>query len=270
MTRDKNNQKVEFDMSNILLVSNPVDGVLLLQLNRPQTLNSLNTLLLKEIADHLAIADQDSKIRVAVITGSEKSFAAGADIEEMASLDMVGIMTDDRISHWQSIGRFSKPLLAAVNGYALGGGCELAMHADIILAGDNACFGQPEINLGIMPGAGGTQRLLRSVGKSLAMKMTLTGESISAEQALSAGLVSDIFPAELTLQYAIEMASLIAKKAPIATRLIKEAVKKAGDVDLDTGLRFERYAFTVLSGTEDRQEGLAAFKEKRVPNFIGK
>ncbi len=257
-------------MQNYLLVHRPEKGVLLLTLNRPEALNALNTDLLGELSAALDAAETDPEIRAVVITGNQRVFAAGADINEMASRDLVGIFEDPRVAHWQRIARFPKPIVAAINGYALGGGCELAMHADILIAGDNASFGQPEINLGIMPGAGGTQRLTRAVGSALAMHMTLTGEQISAHRALQAGLISEICPTELTVERAIQVAQTIASKAPIAVRLIKEAVHKASDTDLTTGLRFERYAFTILTGTADRAEGLKAFQEKRQPNFNGR
>ncbi|MEG1082677.1 MAG: enoyl-CoA hydratase-related protein, partial [Pseudomonas sp.] len=187
-------------------------------------------------------------------TGSRKAFAAGADIKEMAERDLVGILNDPRVAHWQRIAAFSKPLIAAVNGFCLGGGCELAMHADILIAGEDARFGQPEINLGIMPGAGGTQRLLRAVGKSLAMQMVLTGEAIDARFAQRAGLISEVTQPEFTVDRAIAIARVIAQKAPLAVRLAKEALLKAGDTDLASGLRFERHAFTLLAGTADRDE----------------
>lgn len=257
-------------MSQNLLVQGPVKGVRILTLHRPEALNALNTALLGEISLALDEAEADSATGAVVITGDDRAFAAGADINEMASRDLVGILEDPRQAHWARIARFSKPLIAAINGFALGGGCELAMHADILIAGENARFGQPEINLGIMPGAGGTQRLLRAVGQSMAMQMVLTGEQISAKRALEAGLISEICVPELTLERAIAIAQIIAAKAPLAVRLAKEAIHKAADADLATGLRFERHAFTILAGTEDRKEGLAAFQEKRKPLFTGK
>ncbi|NMT64051.1 2,3-dehydroadipyl-CoA hydratase PaaF [Marinobacter orientalis] len=257
-------------MPNNLLVEGPEQGVQIFTLNRPEALNALNTEMLDNLSKALDDAEADPQVRVVIITGSQKAFAAGADINEMAARDLVGILEDPRIAHWERIARFTKPVIAAVNGFALGGGCELAMHADILIAGENARFGQPEINLGIMPGAGGTQRLVRKVGESLAMRMALTGEPINARRALEAGLVSEICQPELTVEKATQLARTIARKAPIAVRLTKESVRKANDMNLAEGLRFERHAFTVLAGTADRQEGLDAFLEKRKPQFKGK
>jgi enoyl-CoA hydratase len=233
-------------------------GVRLITLQRPQALNALNTQLLGELADELSVAQADPETRAVVLTGSRKAFAAGADIKEMAERDLVGILDDPRQASWQAITRFNKPLIAAVNGFALGGGCELAMHADIIVAGEDARFGQPEINLG-----------LRAVGKSMAMQMVLTGEPIDARQAQRAGLVSEVTQPEFTVDRALQIARNIAAKAPLAVRLAKEALLKAMDTDLASGLRFERHAFTVLAGTRDRDEGIAAFQEKRTPTFTG-
>ncbi|MNG67012.1 2,3-dehydroadipyl-CoA hydratase [compost metagenome] len=257
-------------MPRYLDVQTPEDGVRLLTLQRPQALNALCTELLAELASALSAAEQDEHIRAVVMTGSRKAFAAGADIREMAERDLVGILNDPRVAHWQRIAAFGKPLIAAVNGYALGGGCELVMCADIVIAGSDARFGQPEINLGIIPGAGGTQRLLRAVGKPLAMQMVLTGEAISAHHALQAGLVSEITQPELTVERALQVARSIAGKAPLAVRLAKEALLKAGDTDLASGLRFERHAFTLLAGTADRDEGIRAFEEKRPAQFKGR
>lgn len=252
-----------------LKITPPLEGVLCITLNRPEAMNALNTQLLGELADTLSDADSDDKVRAVVIAGDTKAFAAGADIKEMAERDLVGMLEDPRQHHWATITQFRKPIIAAVNGYALGGGCELAMHADIIIAGENALFGQPEINLGIMPGAGGTQRLLRAVGKSLATQMVLTGEPISARRALEAGLISEITQPELTLERAQAIAMHIASKAPLAVRLARESLHKAMDTDLATGLRFERHAFTLLAGTADREEGIRAFQEKRPATFQG-
>lgn len=257
-------------MSELLLLNPRDTGVCLITLNRPEVLNALNTQLLGELAAALERLEQDDACRAVVITGSRKAFAAGADIDEMAARDAIGILNDPRVAHWQRIACFAKPIVAAVNGFALGGGCELAMHADILVAGTDARFGQPEINLGIMPGAGGTQRLLRAVGKSMAMQMVLTGEAIDARTAQRAGLVSEITQPEFTVERALAIAQRIACKAPLAVRLAKEALLKAMDTDLATGLRFERHAFTVLAASADRSEGIRAFQEKRVPVFTGR
>lgn len=257
-------------MPEYVSVATPANGVCLLTLSRPSARNALNTPMLDALASCLQALAQDPEVRVAVLTGNERAFAAGADLHEMAERDLVGILNDPRVALWQSIAAFPKPLIAAVNGLALGGGCELAMHADIIIAGEGARFGQPEIHLGIMPGAGGTQRLLHAVGKALAMQMVLTGEPIEARQALRAGLVSEVCPPELVVERAIAIAAVIAGKAPLAARLAKEAVLKAQDVDLASGLRLERQAFTLLAGTADRNEGLKAFIEKRAPQYLGR
>lgn len=257
-------------MPTNLLIEGPEEGVQVLTLDRPEVLNALNTELLGELAGALDSAETDPEVRAIVLTGSQKAFAAGADVDEMASRDLVGILEDPRVDHWERISRFSKPIIAAVNGFALGGGCELAMHADILIAGENARFGQPEINLGIMPGAGGTQRLVRKLGESLAMHMALTGESINAARALQTGLISEVCQPELTVERAIQIGHSIASKAPIAVRLTKESVRRASDMNLADGQRFERHAFTILAGTADRQEGLDAFREKRKPRFKGR
>ncbi|MDW9405696.1 2,3-dehydroadipyl-CoA hydratase [Pseudomonas soli] len=254
-------------MPSNLIVQAPADGVRLITLHRPQALNALNTALLEELAAELNAADQDPQIRAVVITGSRKAFAAGADINEMAQRDLVGILDDPRVSHWQRIAGFGKPLIAAVNGFALGGGCELVMCADIVIAGSDARFGQPEINLGILPGAGGTQRLLRAVGKPLAMQMVLGGEAIGARHALQAGLVSEVTEPELTVERALQVAVAIAAKAPLAVRLPKEAPLQAQDMDLATGLRFELHAFTLLARPADRHEVTRAFQEHSPARF---
>ncbi|WP_311946502.1 2,3-dehydroadipyl-CoA hydratase PaaF [Halomonas piscis] len=257
-------------MPQILLSEGPAQGVRLLTLNRPDALNALNTALLASLSDELDAAEADPETRAIVITGSERAFAAGADITEMAARDVVGMLNDPRIEHWARIRRFTKPLITAINGFCLGGGCELAMCGDILIAGNSARFGQPEINLGIMPGAGGTQRLVRAVGQSLAMQMVLTGEPISAQRALDAGLVSEVCQPELTVERALAIARTIASKGPIAVELAREAVQRAEDMDLAAGLRFERHAFTILAATDDRREGLEAFQNKRKPTFSGR
>jgi enoyl-CoA hydratase len=253
-----------------ILVSPPSNGVAIITLNRARARNALNNRMLSEVARALDAMEVDASTHCVIICGSEKIFAAGADLQEMAALNMTDVLADPRPKYWTAIRQFSKPIIAAVNGYALGGGCELAMHADIIIAGHNAQFGQPEINLGIIPGAGGTQRLIRCVGKSLASQMVLSGEFIDAERAREAGLVSEICQPELTLQRAIEVASLIASKPPLAVLQAREMLNKSFEMSLSSALDHERKSFVMLSGTEDRNEGINAFLEKRKPEFSGK
>ncbi|MBR9882490.1 MAG: 2,3-dehydroadipyl-CoA hydratase [Oceanospirillales bacterium] len=257
-------------MLNHLLTDASSDGVLTIQLHRPESLNALNTALLSELADTLDHAASDTLIGAVVITGDSRAFAAGADIREMADLDMVGVMNDPRPLHWARISAFPKPIVAAVNGFALGGGCELVMHADIVIASRDARFGQPEIKLGIIPGAGGTQRLIRAVGKSLASQMVLTGEPISAQRAYDAGLVSELTEPELTLERAHQVAASIAAQAPQAVRQAKDVLLRSQETHLAAGLAYERKAFTLLAATEDRNEGIQAFIEKRRPQYKGR
>jgi enoyl-CoA hydratase len=244
--------------------------ILLITLNRPDARNALRNNTLREIADALRAAANDDAIRVAVVTGGPKIFAAGADIREMARLGPIEALTDVRPEYWKVIAAFPKPLLAAVAGYALGAGCELAMHADIVIAGEGAKFGQPEINLGTIPGAGGTQRLIRSVGKALAMKMVLSGEMIGAREALAAGLAAEVAPDDALLERTLALAGSIAAKSPLAVRLAKEAMLRSFEVGLDSGLNFERKSFSLLAASGDRREGIAAFLEKRPAQFSGK
>lgn len=244
--------------------------VLLLTLNRPAARNALNNALLTQLVNELEAAAIDTSISVCVITGNARFFAAGADLNEMVEKDLAATLNDTRPQLWARLQAFNKPFIAAVNGYALGAGCELALLCDVVVAGENARFGLPEITLGIMPGAGGTQRLIRSVGKSLASKMVLSGESITAQQALQAGLVSDVFPSDLTLEYALQLASKMARHSPLALQAAKQALRQSQEVALQAGLAQERQLFTLLAATEDRHEGISAFLQKRSPDFKGR
>ncbi|MBB4304484.1 enoyl-CoA hydratase [Rhodobium orientis] len=239
----------------------------LVTLHRPKAMNALNSELIAELTKALDTFDADEKIGCVVITGSEKAFAAGADIKEMSSLTYVDAYKDDFISTWDRVARNRKPVIAAVAGYALGGGCELAMMCDIIIAAENAKFGQPEITLGVMPGAGGTQRLTRFVGKSKAMEMCLTGRMMTAEEAESSGLVSRVLPLDEMLDDALATAAKIADFSLPAVMMTKEAVNRAYETTLAEGTRFERRLFHSLFGTEDQKEGMQAFVEKRSPQF---
>lgn len=239
----------------------------LITLNRPQALNALNRQIIDEITTALAGFDANDDVGCMVLTGSEKAFAAGADIKEMQSLDYVAAYTGDFIGAWDKITQTRKPVIAAVAGYALGGGCEIAMMCDFILAADNAKFGQPEIQLGVMPGAGGSQRLTRFVGKSKAMEMNLTGRMMDAEEAERAGLVSRIIPLDDLVDEAVKTAQKIAEFSRTSVLLAKESVNRSYEVPLSEGVRFERRVFQSLFSTEDQKEGMAAFVEKRKPNF---
>ncbi|MCB9944517.1 MAG: enoyl-CoA hydratase/isomerase family protein [Geminicoccaceae bacterium] len=250
-------------------VSHPAAGVLLVSFRRLSLKNALCTAMLQEIATILDGAEGDDAVGAVVMTGGEV-FAAGADLKEMSAKSAVDALLDPRAAAWRRIAQFPKPLLAAVNGFALGGGLELAMHADIIIAGSDARLGQPEVNFGIIPGAGGTQRLTQAVGKSLAMKMVLSGEIIDSGTALRAGLVAEVVEPGRTVDRAVELAARIAGKPRLAVRLAKEAVLQASDRALAAGMAFERQAFSMLFATEDRAEGTAAFLQKRKPVFRGR
>jgi enoyl-CoA hydratase len=242
----------------------------LLTLNRPQQLNALNWQLIRELADAAEAFDADGTIRCMILTGAgEKAFAAGADIKEMADQTPVTMLSSD-FSNWDRIRRIRKPMIAAVNGFAFGGGCELAMHCDIIVASETAKFGQPEINLGIIPGAGGTQRLARTLGKFVAMEMVLTGRTFSAQELYQLGLVNHVVPTGQHLEKAKEIARTIAEKAPIAVQLAKEAVQAAFETTQEQGLLTEKRLFATLFATEDQKEGMAAFIEKRKGTFTGR
>lgn len=239
-------------------------------LNRPKVLNALNQATMDELVDALEGLDRDEAIRCVVLTGNERAFAAGADVTEMAGAAPADLLAGYRFLQWERIRKISKPIIAAVRGYALGGGCELAMLADMVVAGEGARFGQPEINIGIMPGAGGTQRLTRAIGKARAMELVLTGRHMTAGEAFAMGLVTRVVPDEVTLDEARRLARDIASKPPVAVRLAKESILKAFDTSLETGLDYERKAFYLLFSTEDKTEGIQAFLAKRPPVFKGR
>lgn len=240
------------------------------RLNRPDALNALSPDLMKELVEALENFDQDDAIGAIVLTGGEKVFAAGADIKRMAEASAVDMLLIDQLARWDRIRKLHKPLIAAINGFALGGGCELAMMCDIIIAGENARFGQPEINIGVIPGAGGTQRLTRAVGKAKAMELILTGRQFTAREALEMGLINQVVPLEVTIQEAKAMAKTIAEKPPIAVRLAKEAILKAFDTTIEGGLDYERKLFYLLFASADQKEGMRAFMEKRSPVWQGR
>ncbi|MGG5172272.1 enoyl-CoA hydratase [Pseudarthrobacter sp. J1738] len=241
--------------------------VLLVTLNRPKALNALNHATMGEVVAAVSAADLDPSVGAVVLTGSEKAFAAGADIKEMASKGYAEMYASDWFRHWEDLTRLRIPVVAAVSGFALGGGCELAMMCDFIIAGNNAKFGQPEINLGVIPGMGGSQRLTRAVGKAKAMDMILTGRFIGAEEAERAGLVARVVPASDVVAEALKAAEVIASKSKPAAMLAKEAVNAAFETGLGQGVVFERRLFHSLFATEDQKEGMAAFTEKRDPDF---
>ncbi|MCU0423236.1 MAG: enoyl-CoA hydratase-related protein [Bacteroidia bacterium] len=244
--------------------------IALVRLNRPKELNALNLQLMQELKHALQTLDNNEDVRCIIITGNEKAFAAGADIKQMESRTAIDMLIIDQFETWDQIRKTKKPVIAAVSGFCLGGGCELAMTCDMIIASESAKFGQPEIKIGIMPGAGGTQRLTRAVGKALAMEMVLTGKFISAEEAWQAGLVNRVVPEEVYLEEAVKLANEVAQQSPVAIRLAKESVLKAFDSGLQEGLYFERKNFYMCFASEDQKEGMNAFVEKRKPNFKGK
>ncbi|WP_341632268.1 enoyl-CoA hydratase [Sphingomonas agri] len=245
-------------------------AVTLVTLNRPQALNALNSEVLKELISAFKAYDADETQRCLVLTGSDKAFAAGADIKEMSGQAFADMYSSDFFGGWESVTATRKPWIAAVAGYALGGGCELAMMADFIIAADSAKFGQPEIKLGVTPGMGGSQRLTLAVGKAKAMEMCLTGRMMGAEEAERSGLVAKVVPAAGLLDEALEAARAIAGMAPLAAIAVKEMVGAAFEIPLGQGIRFERRLFHGLFGTEDQKEGMAAFVEKRPGNWKGR
>ena len=244
--------------------------IAVVRLNRPEARNALSDALMDELVARLAELDADGDVRCIVLAGDERAFAAGADIAELAAATAVELYQAPRVARWDAIRKLSTPLVAAVSGWCLGGGCELAMTCDLIVASDTARFGQPETGLGIIPGAGGTQRLARAVGKALAMDMVLTGRILTAHEALSAGLVARVVAREAWLDEARRVAGEIAARAPVAQRLAREAVDRAFETGLDSGLDFERKALYLAFASEDAREGLSAFVEKRRPEWKSK
>jgi enoyl-CoA hydratase len=246
------------------------DAVRIVRLNRPDVLNALSSELMDALSDRLTDLDREESVRAVVLTGNERAFAAGADIQELQNQTPVSMLASKQINRWEAVRTFSKPLIAAVRGWALGGGMELVMACDLVIAGDDAKFGQPEIKIGVMPGAGGTQRLTKTVGKVRAMELVLTGRTMDADEALNMGLVNEVVPTERTVERAVEVAQVIAQMPPVAVRLAKESVLTALDMPLHYGLMHERRLFALLFGTEDQKEGMAAFFNKRAPQFKGR
>ena len=258
------------DDALVLVERKPDQRTALVRLNRPKQLNALNGAVMDELCAALEELDRDDEVRAIVVTGSERAFAAGADIGEMAGASPIDMLVTNRIGQWDRLRKITKPVIAAVNGWALGGGCELAMVLDLIVAGEGAKFGQPEINIGVIPGAGGTQRLTHAIGKAKAMRMILTGDPITAREAEEAGLVALVTQDELVVEDALTLAATIATKSPIALRLAKEAVNAAYEMSLTDELAHERRLFYLLFASDDQKEGMAAFLEKRSPDFTGR
>jgi enoyl-CoA hydratase len=257
-------------MEFIIVTENYQPGIALIQLNRPKELNALNKKLMEEVRDALQQLDKDDSVRVIIITGNEQAFAAGADIKQMADKSAIDMLMIDQFSTWDMIRKTKKPIIAAVSGFALGGGCEFAMMCDMIIASETAKFGQPEIKIGTIPGAGGTQRLTKALGKAKAMELILTGRFLSAEEAHARGLVNKVVPVEMYLQEAVTLAKEIAAMSPVSVQLAKEAVNRSFETHLDEGLAFERKNFYLTFASADQKEGMQAFVEKRKPNFTGK
>jgi enoyl-CoA hydratase len=257
-------------MKYLLLEKKIRPKVALIKLNRPKELNALNLELMQEIKNTLLDLDKDESVRVIVISGDERAFAAGADIKQMAGKNSVDMLKTDQFSTWDQIRKTKKPLIAAVSGFTLGGGCELAMLCDMIIASETAKFGQPEIKIGVMPGAGGTQRLTKALGKAKAMELVLTGDFLSASEAQMYGLVNKVVPVEFYLEEALNLGERVAKMSPLAVSLAKEAIIRSFETSLDEGLHFERKNFYLLFNSEDQKEGMEAFIDKRPPKFSGK
>lgn len=256
-------------MSDEILIEH-IDQIGVIRLNRPEKLNALNMATMEKLVDALERFDTNDQVRCMLLSGNERAFAAGADINEMADAGMVEMYYRNQFARWERIKRIQKPIVAAVSGYALGGGCELMMHCDIIVASETARFGQPEINIGVMPGAGGTQRMARAVGKATAMDVVLTGRFLTAQEALAAGLISRVVPREHFYEEALRVCRELCEKAPLALRFAKEAVLKAFETPLSEGLEYERKLFYMLFATQDQKEGMRAFQEKRRAIFTGK
>jgi enoyl-CoA hydratase len=242
----------------------------LVTLNRPKVLNALNSELMAELVDALETLDKDNEVRCLILSGDEKAFAAGADISEMVDASAIEMFQRNNIARWDKIAQTSKPMIAAVSGFALGGGCELALLCDLIVASDTARFGQPEINIGVIPGAGGTQRLARTLGKYKTLELLLTGRMLTAQEAEQMGLVNRVVPVASYLEEAKRLALEICQRSPLAVKFAKEAVLKAFETSLHDGLDFERKCFYLLFGSEDQKEGMKAFLEKRKPIFKGR
>ena len=257
-------------MSHEYILTRTDGRVGIVQFNRPKAMNALNRGLMSETMDALDAFDADDAIGCMIVTGNERAFAAGADIKEMAGATPASMLDNPFIGYWDRLRNIGKPVIAAVSGYALGGGCELAMACDMIVASETAQFGQPEINLGIIPGAGGTQRMTLAVGKALAMEMILNGRFLSADEAYKFGLVNRVIPAEVYMDEAIKLASELAARAPVALRLAKEAINAVYEMPLQAGLNHERRLFYMLFSTEDQTEGMDAFINKRKPSWQGK
>ncbi|MBI1448152.1 enoyl-CoA hydratase [Acinetobacter sp. AC1-2] len=256
--------------NNFVDVDYTIQKIAIVKINRPEAKNALNGEVRKQLAQIFSELSFNDQINAVVLTGGNEVFAAGADLKEMATATSTEMLLRHTERYWNAISQCPKPVIAAVNGYALGGGCELAMHADIIIAGKSAVFGQPEIKVGLMPGAGGTQRLFRAVGKFHAMRMIMTGAMVKAEEAYIIGLVSQVTEDDQTIPTAIQMAQSLAKMPPIALQQIKEVALMSEDVPLNAGLTLERKAFQLLFSTEDKNEGVQAFIEKRKPSYQGK
>ena len=253
-----------------LLLCSQDGAVGIIRLNRPRVLNALNLELMKQLGTQLEAWEADDSVHVVLLGGNERAFAAGADIGDMASASLIDMYKRDQFAQWDRIKRFKKPIVAAVSGFALGGGCELMMLCDIVVASETARIGQPEINIGVMPGAGGTQRMTRAVGKAMAMDVVLSGRFLTAREALAGGLVSRVVPREHWFDAALKLAHAVATKPPLALRFAKESVLKAHEASLSEGLEYERKLFYSLFATEDQAEGMTAFMEKRKPSFSGR